>query len=113
MTGEAIVLAIRLAESKRRAITGLRKALITFQEDYPMPLHPEVEAAVAELNTALDTETAEISATVQTLIDQINAGTNPADVVAALTALKTRVLGISDALPTPGTRPSARRRPTG
>lgn len=95
-TGRQLVRRLRL-------LVSIKHLLHHFIEDSPMALDPAVQAAVDDLTAAVDTETTQITGIVQGLIDRINAGANPSEIVAALSGLKSRIDGISDALPTPPT----------
>jgi hypothetical protein len=104
MDGEEILTLARLAECKRRAVLRLRAALTTFlRESSAMPINPAVQTAIDNLNAKLDAETVQIATTIQTLIDQINAGGDTTETVAALQAIATRVEALSETIqpPTP------------
>ncbi len=76
-----------------------------------MPISPEVQQAIQNINDAITTETSEVQQAVQSLAEQIRSGSlsDSAEITAQLDQIAQRVGGFSDLVKDPqaGTDPNA------
>lgn len=73
------------------------------KETRHMAVNPQVQAKLDEVKAAITAETDQVKTKVQGLIDAINAGQDPTELLAQLDDIKTGIDAISEAFGTPST----------